>query len=284
MLQNADPTGEIQPDSQDMLDLEEECYMMGPLIDKKLQDIDEQHAELEDLNLKILEAFQFYNNLMKESISKQTALISNSQMAPAPLGSMSMMSSSAAGMGGLVGVSSTNGVPAGPNPTGGAISYAAAPPSLEANSLNFAHKLNSMAAYAQMSQSPQQQQSNNGFGANSSATGTVVGMNNPGITGGYASMPAHNLAGMNNMNSNILPSGLNMYPGGGAGQYMGPMNGVGAGLMHNNPSQTSLNGSSNSMMMMMGPGSMPTDLASAGGVGGLSNSNSQPQMASANFN
>lgn len=78
MLQNADPTGEIQPDSQEMLELEDECYMMGPLIDKKLQEIDEQHAALEDLNLKLLEAFQLYNNLMKESISKQTALITSS--------------------------------------------------------------------------------------------------------------------------------------------------------------------------------------------------------------
>jgi hypothetical protein len=124
MLQNADPTGEIQPDSQELLDLEEECYMMGPLIDKKLQDIDQQHATLEDLNLKILDAFQLYNNLMKESISKQTALINNSQINPQQMmGQLSM------------GVSSNGG-----------INYAAAPPSLEANSLNFANKLNSLAA------------------------------------------------------------------------------------------------------------------------------------------
>lgn len=121
LLQNADPTGEIQPDSQEMLDLEEECYMMGPLIDKKLQDIDEQHAELEDLNLKILEAFQLYNNLMKESISKQSALINNNQMS-----TVSMAPGPGSGM------------------TNGGVSFAAAPPSLDANSLNFAHKLNSM--------------------------------------------------------------------------------------------------------------------------------------------
>jgi hypothetical protein len=56
-----------------MLDLEDQCYMMGPLIDQQLQKIDYKHAVLEDLNLKVLEAFQMYNNLMKESISKTTA-------------------------------------------------------------------------------------------------------------------------------------------------------------------------------------------------------------------
>ena len=53
-----------------MLNLEDECYMMGPLIDQQLQKIDYKHATLEDLNLKILEAFQMYNNLMKDSLNK----------------------------------------------------------------------------------------------------------------------------------------------------------------------------------------------------------------------
>lgn len=70
LLQNADPTGEIQPDSQEMLHLEDQCYMMGPLIDQQLQKIDFKHAGLESLNFKILESFQMYNNLMKESITR----------------------------------------------------------------------------------------------------------------------------------------------------------------------------------------------------------------------
>lgn len=75
LMQNADPTGEIQPDSQEMLLLEDQCYMMGPLIDQQLQKIDYKHAILDDVNIKIIEAFQMYNNLMKESISKTTNLI-----------------------------------------------------------------------------------------------------------------------------------------------------------------------------------------------------------------
>ncbi len=54
--------------------------MMGPLIDQQLQKIDYKHATLEDLNLKILEAFQMYNNLMKDSLSESNSFlgISNS--------------------------------------------------------------------------------------------------------------------------------------------------------------------------------------------------------------
>ncbi len=73
-MQNADPTGEIQPDSREMLQLEDQCYMMGPLIDQQLQKIDYTHAILDVLNIKIIEAFQMYNNLMKESINKTTNL------------------------------------------------------------------------------------------------------------------------------------------------------------------------------------------------------------------
>jgi signal transducing adaptor molecule len=88
LLQNADPTGEIQPDTQEMLELEDDCYMMGPLIDKKLQHIDQKHAVLEDLNMKMLEAFQIYNNLMKESLSKQATFMSQptSMMNPSNFG------------------------------------------------------------------------------------------------------------------------------------------------------------------------------------------------------
>ena len=41
MIQNADPTGEQQPDSEEMLQLEDICYAMGPLIDQELQNIDQ---------------------------------------------------------------------------------------------------------------------------------------------------------------------------------------------------------------------------------------------------
>lgn len=71
LIQNADPTGELQPDSEEFLQLEDSCYGMGPLIDQELQKIDQKHTMLEDLNMKLLEAFQMYHNLMKESLLKQ---------------------------------------------------------------------------------------------------------------------------------------------------------------------------------------------------------------------
>lgn len=110
MLQNSDPTGEIQPDTQELLDLEEECYMMGPLIDQKLQLIDQKHSQLEDLNVKIIESFQMYNNLMKESLTK-----ANSYIGP-------MVSSNSQA-----------------NPQ-----YVAAPPSLDQNPMQLANQLSSM--------------------------------------------------------------------------------------------------------------------------------------------
>lgn len=110
MLQNSDPTGEIQPDTQELLDLEEECYMMGPLIDQKLQLIDQKHTQLDNLNVKIIESFQMYNNLMKESITK-----ANSYIGP-------IMSAN----------SQTN------------PQYVAAPPSLDQNSMQLANQLSSM--------------------------------------------------------------------------------------------------------------------------------------------
>jgi hypothetical protein len=120
LLQNADPTGEIQPDTPELLELEDQCYMMGPLIDKQLQHIDYKHVILEDLNLKMLEAFQIYNNLMKESISKSN------------MGFVNGMGVAGAGTGPGAGYS---------------IPYAAAPPhsSLDQSSLLLANQLSNIA-------------------------------------------------------------------------------------------------------------------------------------------
>ncbi|KAH9508288.1 hypothetical protein Btru_050731 [Bulinus truncatus] len=67
LIQNADPTGETQPDSQHMLMLEEQCKAMGPLIDAELEKIDRKHATLVELNKKVMDALQMYHNLMKET-------------------------------------------------------------------------------------------------------------------------------------------------------------------------------------------------------------------------
>lgn len=224
MLQNADPTGEIQPDSQELLDLEEECYMMGPLIDQKLQDIDQQHAVLEDLNFKILEAFQMYNNLMKESITKTAALISNVNVNP-PLPNPANLYN---------------------HPTNSqSINYSAAPPSLEANSLSFANKLNSIAGLSQL---PNQ--------ANilSSASGTNLAPGgNPAINyanqtavippqNGFTSNPNYPTA-MPQVTSSLPPNPYsNMYLNNGT-------NGLGAPEMSmNQPPQQPLNYAANSFV------------------------------------
>ncbi|XP_041362045.1 signal transducing adapter molecule 1-like [Gigantopelta aegis] len=44
LIQNADPTGVNQPDTGEMLNLEEQCKVMGPLIDAELEKIDRDHA------------------------------------------------------------------------------------------------------------------------------------------------------------------------------------------------------------------------------------------------
>ena len=119
LIKNADPTGEIQPDTYEMLQLEEECYMMGPLIDLKLQYVDQKHAVLEDLNTKLLEAFQMYNNLMKESINKASYIMESNQSALAGglmQGGRAMPNAYFPGAAGLANASLTNmGMP---NPAG----------------------------------------------------------------------------------------------------------------------------------------------------------------------
>lgn len=66
MLQNADPTGELEPDSNEMLTLEDTCYAMGPLIDHELEKVDRKHMQLEELNKNLREAMDLYHRLMEE--------------------------------------------------------------------------------------------------------------------------------------------------------------------------------------------------------------------------
>ena len=66
MLQNADPTGEIEADSNEMLTLEDTCYAMGPLIDHELEKVDRKHVQLEELNKNLRDAMDLYHRLMEE--------------------------------------------------------------------------------------------------------------------------------------------------------------------------------------------------------------------------
>ncbi|XP_014663828.1 PREDICTED: signal transducing adapter molecule 1-like [Priapulus caudatus] len=65
MLQNADPTGELD-DPPEMAMLEDACRGMGPLLDQELERIDRKHMAMSELNQSLVEALNMYHSLMKQ--------------------------------------------------------------------------------------------------------------------------------------------------------------------------------------------------------------------------
>jgi len=90
MLQNADPTGETNPDPPDMVSLEEQSKGMGPLIDAELEIIDRKHVSLMELNTKLMESLQMYHDLMKEQPIYSYGSINKMSNYSAPASSMMM--------------------------------------------------------------------------------------------------------------------------------------------------------------------------------------------------
>lgn len=68
LLNDADPTGD-RPDADEILNLEDQCHAMGPLLDQELEKIDRKHATLTKLCQELMESLNMYHGLMRESPS-----------------------------------------------------------------------------------------------------------------------------------------------------------------------------------------------------------------------
>jgi len=66
LLQNADPTGD-RPDPAELLELEEQCLAMAPLIEAEIEGLDKQANLLSEVNTKLVDAFNLYHGAMNEA-------------------------------------------------------------------------------------------------------------------------------------------------------------------------------------------------------------------------
>lgn len=65
LLHEADPTNP-ESDTNEMLKLEREVNLMGPLIDTELERVDRKHAQLTQLSADLVDALGLYHTLMRE--------------------------------------------------------------------------------------------------------------------------------------------------------------------------------------------------------------------------
>ncbi|KAH9391612.1 Signal transducing adapter molecule 2 [Tyrophagus putrescentiae] len=72
LLHEADPQSE-NCDTEELLQLEEQCVAMMPLIDQQIELIDKRHATLTTLNGQLNSALNLYHDLMKESFQMDQA-------------------------------------------------------------------------------------------------------------------------------------------------------------------------------------------------------------------
>ena len=49
-----------------------QCYGMGPLIDEQLNQLDQEHVKLSELNKKVIDALNMYHKLMEQSPAQQS--------------------------------------------------------------------------------------------------------------------------------------------------------------------------------------------------------------------
>ncbi|OQV19175.1 Signal transducing adapter molecule 2 [Hypsibius exemplaris] len=68
-IHDADPEGE-RPDPADLLELEDQCTRMWPLIDNELQQADKLQSALEEISTQINDALAMYDNVMKEQAAQ----------------------------------------------------------------------------------------------------------------------------------------------------------------------------------------------------------------------
>ncbi|RWS06945.1 signal transducing adapter molecule 1-like protein [Dinothrombium tinctorium] len=72
LLHESDPTGE-RSDSEELIQLEEQCMQMAPLIDQELEKLDSKHAALTTANQQLMDALNLYHSLMKDNFPTPTS-------------------------------------------------------------------------------------------------------------------------------------------------------------------------------------------------------------------